>query len=331
MRDATDYAWNKNVFLVAAAGNFGNSDQRMPASCPHVMGVANTQNDDTLNASSSFGSWVDIAAPGTSVLSTAHAGGTACQGGLSGGVARCTGTSMATPLVAGIAALVQASCPSPLSSQDVWDHLANTADHTPDTGTKYANGRVNALKAVCYPPPTNLHIGTVGMNSVQLLWNDNTPGESNFTLWYRVSGTNNWQIAGMLPPNTTTFSQVGLTTGTSYDFKVQACDSSGCSGFSNFASAVPGFMRLTVSVSGSGKITSIPAGINCGLGFTACSALLAPGSVVNLTPQGGGTPQKGIFWVFDHWNGACAGSGFTCSLVMNTTRSAQAVFAKDSP
>src|SRR5206468_1255095 len=99
MRDATDYAWSKNVSVVAAAGNSSNSDQRMPASCPHVMGVANTQNDDTLNPGSSFGTWVDIAAPGTSVLSTAHAAGSACQSGLYGGVASCTGTSMAAPLV----------------------------------------------------------------------------------------------------------------------------------------------------------------------------------------------------------------------------------------
>jgi thermitase len=329
MRDATDYAWSKNVFVVAAAGNFSNGDQRMPASCPHVMGVANTQNDDSLNPSSSFGTWVDIAAPGTSVLSTAHPGGSACQAGLSGGVARCTGTSMATPLVAGIAALVQASCPSPLSAQGVWDRIANNADHTADTGTKYLNGRVNALKAVCYPPPTGLHVGSVGMNSLQLLWTDNTPGESNFTLWYAVTGSNNWQPVA-LPPNTTTYTQGGLAAATSYDFKVQACDSNGCSATSNVATAVAGWMRLTVSVSGAGKVTSSPAGITCGAGFTACSMLVAPGSAVQLTPTASGSTQKGIFNVFDHWEGACAASGYACSLVMNTALSARAVFVKDT-
>jgi len=330
MREATDYAWSKNIFLVAAAGNFSTSDQRLPASCPHVMGVANTQNDDSLNPLSSFGTWVDIAAPGTDVLSTAHAGGFKCQSGLSGGVARCTGTSMAAPLVAGIAALVQASCSSPLTSQGVWDHIANTADHTPDTGTRYLNGRVNALNAVCYTPPTSLHVGTVGNTSLQLLWNDNTPGESNFTLWYEVSGTNNWQVAAVLPPNTTNYTQNGLAAGTSYDYKVQACDSSGCSGTSNIATAVAGWMRLTVSVSGAGKVTSFPAGITCGAGFTACSMLFAPGTTVQLTPTPSGNLQKGILNVFDHWEGACASSGSPCSLVMSGARSTKAVFVKDT-
>src|SRR5262249_13383588 len=156
---------------------------------------------------------------------------------------------MATPLVAGIAALVQASCSSPLTSQAVWDYIANTADATPDTGTKYLHGRVNALKAVCYTPPTSLHVGKVGNTSLQLLGSDNTTGEANCKLGYEVWGSSNWQVAAVLPPNTTNYTQNGLTAGTSYDFKVQACDSSGCSGTSNIATAVAGWMRLTVSVS----------------------------------------------------------------------------------
>ena len=330
MRDATDYAWSKNIFLVAAAGNFGNSDQHMPASCPHVMGVANTQNDDTLNPNSSFGTWVDIAAPGTSVLSTAHAGGSACQSGLSGGVSRCTGTSMATPLVAGIAAMVQASCSSPLTSQGVWDRIANTADQTPDTGSKYLNGRVNALKAVCYTPPTSLHVGSIGQSSLQLVWNDNSPGESNFTLWYEVSGSNNWQVAGVLAPNTESFTHSGLDCRTSYDYKVQACDSNGCSAFSNMTSATAGWFRLTVSVSGGGKVTSSPAGINCGVGFTSCSMLVAPGTVVHLTPTATGTPSKGIVNLFDHWEGACSASDSACTLTMSGARTTKAVFVRDT-
>jgi thermitase len=329
MRDALDYAWSKNIFVAASAGNDTSSDVEFPASCPHVMGVANVTDTDTLFTTSNFGSWVSLAAPGVNVLSTAHPGGVKCQSGLSGGMSRCTGTSMAAPLVSGTAALVQASCGT-LPAQAVWDHIANTADPIAGTGTLFQNGRLNALKAVCFPIPTNLHIGTVGMNSLQLLWNDTTPGESFFEIQSEISGTNSWTTAALVAPNTVNWTHSGLTAGTSYDHRVRACDSNGCSSFSNVATASAGFMRLTVSVSGAGTVTSAPAGIKCGTTFTACSMLVAPGTVVHLTPTASGNLGKDILNVFDHWEGACAAAGFTCSLTMNSNLTTKAVFVKDT-
>src|SRR6185503_3605314 len=95
--------------LVAAAGNGRDTDQLWPAACPHVLSVANTTDDDVLASSSTYGSWVDVAAPGTSVLSTALMNASTCSSGAAL-YATCSGTSMSSPLVAGIAALVQASC-----------------------------------------------------------------------------------------------------------------------------------------------------------------------------------------------------------------------------
>jgi len=331
MRDALDYAWSKNVFIVASAGNNSNNAVTFPGSCPHVMSVANTENDDTLHSTSTFGTWVQLAAPGTSVLSTAHAGGTACQSGLSNDTARCTGTSMAAPLVSATAAMVQTSCPSPLTNQAVFDRIANSADPIAGTGTLFQHGRLNALKAVCYPPPTNLHIGTVGMDNLQLLWNDTTPGESFFEVQWELTGSNNWQTLGLFAPNTTSVTHTGLLSGTSYDHRVRACDSNGCSAFSNIATANAGWMRLIVSFSGGGKVTSSPAGINCGPINSACSMLLPPGSIITLTPTASGSVQKGIINLFDHWDGACTGAGYQCTLQLNSNLSAKAVFVKDTP
>ena len=95
-------------------------------------------------------------------------------------------------------------------------------------------------------------------------------------------------------------------------------------------SATAGWFRLTVSVSGGGKVTSSPAGINCGVGFTSCSMLVAPGTVVHLTPTATGTPSKGIVNLFDHWEGACSASASACTLTMSGARTTKAVFVRDT-
>jgi Tol biopolymer transport system component/opacity protein-like surface antigen len=75
---------------------------------------------------------------------------------------------------------------------------------------------------------------------------------------------------------------------------------------------------LTVSTggTGSGTVTSSPAGINCGAN---CSQDYDHGTVVDLTP----TPDAGSS--FDHWTGDCIGSG-ACSLTMNSDQAVNAVF-----
>jgi thermitase len=329
MRDAVNYAWSHNVVVVASAGNDASSGLEFPASCPHVVSVANVRDDDTLFSSSNFGSWVTIAAPGVNVLSTAHPGGVKCQSGLSGNLSRCTGTSMAAPLVSATAALVQVSCGFP-SAQTVVDHLTSNADPVGGTGTLFQSGRLNALRAVCFPIPANVKIGNIGDTSLQVLWTDTTPGESAFEVWSQVSGTNTWSIAATLPANTVSYTHTGLSSGTSYDHRVRACDSNGCSPFSNVATARPGWYRVTVSASGGGRVVSSPAGINCGTIYSACSMLLAPGSVVQLTPIASGSTTKNIINVFDHWEGDCASATDTCSLTVNSNVTTKAVFVRDT-
>src|SRR5207253_8189589 len=76
---------------------------------------------------------------------------------------------------------------------------------------------------------------------------------------------------------------------------------------------------LGVSVAGGsgGKVTSSPAGIDCG---ATCSASFNAGTPVILTA----TPVSG--WVFQGWGGACSGIG-TCSLTMNADQSVSASFS----
>lgn len=100
-RDAIDYAWNKGLLPVAAAGNAASSYPFYPSGYENTMAVAATNESNGKAGFSNYGSWVDVAAPGVS-LTTIHTGGS--YGGFGG-------TSGATPHVAGLAALLIGSRP----------------------------------------------------------------------------------------------------------------------------------------------------------------------------------------------------------------------------
>ena len=325
LRDSIGYAWDRNIVLVAAAGNNGANRQQWPAACPNVVAVANTTIADVKAASSNFGTWVDVAAPGSNIFSTAVPGALKCQSGLVGQFANCSGTSMASPHVAGLAALVRASC-NFSSSADIVTRLTSTADAIAGTGTNWQFGRINALRAVCFPVPASVRIGTVTATSIQLLWIDRTPGETRFEINRQPVGGAASTI--IVPANTTSFLHTGLSAGANIDYRVRACDGVGCSDWSNAANGRTG-AQLTVSLSGSGKVTSMPAGINCGIGMTDCKEIYNPGTLVNLRPTPFVNLLKHIAFEFDHWEGACSGQDFICSVTMSGAKSAKAVFVRD--
>ncbi|MEK7212139.1 MAG: S8 family serine peptidase, partial [Patescibacteria group bacterium] len=70
LQNAVNYAWGKNVVLVAAAGNSGNSAPSYPAYYTNVIAVAATDQNDKKASWSSYGKWVDVAAPGVGIYST---------------------------------------------------------------------------------------------------------------------------------------------------------------------------------------------------------------------------------------------------------------------
>jgi thermitase len=115
----SDLAANgRGIVVVAAAGNAASNIPQFPAGegGSRVLSVAATTPVDTLATFSDFGSWVDAAAPGVSVWSTVPGGQYATW----------SGTSMATGLASGEAALVRAAYPS-FSAQSVIARIANTA------------------------------------------------------------------------------------------------------------------------------------------------------------------------------------------------------------
>ncbi|WHY55238.1 S8 family serine peptidase [Peribacillus simplex] len=143
LNKAVQEAYKKGVLIVAAAGNegdMGKNVQRVyPAAFSHVISVAATDSRDRRPSYSNYHSTVDIAAPGDDILSTLPYGR---YGWMSG-------TSMATPMVAGVAALIWSNEPK-LNKTEVEYRLYDSAV---DLGAKgkdiyYGNGRVNAKKAL---------------------------------------------------------------------------------------------------------------------------------------------------------------------------------------
>ena len=146
---AVNNAWNEGAVIVAAAGNAGTQAKIYPGAYPNVIAVAATDNNDAKASFSTYGKWVDVAAPGVSVYSTFpnHPFVLGTQNGRSMGYDIASGTSMASPIVAGVAALVWSS-QTDASKTSVRTSIESTADKIPGTGTNWAHGRVNACKAV---------------------------------------------------------------------------------------------------------------------------------------------------------------------------------------
>jgi subtilisin family serine protease len=122
--DAVRYAQDRGVLVVAAAGNGGTVTPSYPAAYDGVLAVGSTAPDGTrTSAFSNHGSWVDIWAPGESVVSTST---------LPGGYTSFDGTSFASPMVAAAAALLFAHRPTATAS-DVVDRLLRTTTPLPGT------------------------------------------------------------------------------------------------------------------------------------------------------------------------------------------------------
>lgn len=150
-RRAIEYAQAKNVLVVAAAGNAHNAAKQYPAAYPGVLAVGATNTSrDTRASFSSYGSWVDLAAPGVGIYSTTVPDGTTAFPSASA-YAYGDGTSFAAALVSGAAALVDAKNPT-LSAPEVRAILVDSAHGY--RGLGLGAGQVDFLRALRATAPT---------------------------------------------------------------------------------------------------------------------------------------------------------------------------------
>jgi thermitase len=144
LRDAITYAQSRGAVVVAAAGNLGTTRPEYPAADPGVISVAGSDQNGALFTWSENGSWVQLAAPGSNLT-------TASSGGYNG----FTGTSAATPVVSGIAAMALSAVPRATGAEVV---TALQQGARPTAGVQYgvvdAAHTVDALLAEAHPTST---------------------------------------------------------------------------------------------------------------------------------------------------------------------------------
>ena len=144
LEDAIRAAGDAGILFVAAAGNDGSNNDRWPHypsnyNLPNLISVAALDRNDTLASFSNFGiKSVQVAAPGKAILST----------WLGDGYREASGTSMATPYVSGVAALVIATEPS-ISMAELRKRILSTVDKLPALDGKVSSGgRICAANAL---------------------------------------------------------------------------------------------------------------------------------------------------------------------------------------
>jgi len=169
LKDTIDYAHDtKNVTFVAAAGNSGmNVSTFFPAAFRNVISVASSDHLDQKSDFSNYGVKIDVSAPGGDSSNVSYynnilslkANGTSMGESVGTFYTRARGTSMASPHVAGVAALVKSIHPS-WSPEQIRQAIRKGSDDILNNGfdTQSGYGRINAFKATNITEPLNVRL-----------------------------------------------------------------------------------------------------------------------------------------------------------------------------
>jgi hypothetical protein len=158
-QEAIDYAVSKGCVMVCAAGNDGLNEVIYPAAYKGVLSVGNTTSTDIISTTSNYGKDLDVCAPGSSIISTWQS--------LTSPYISISGTSMASPLVAGLAGLVIDKFPTytPLQIIEQIRVNADNIDNINPTKTDLlGSGRINAYKAL-----SNSNVKSVRITSAEFI------------------------------------------------------------------------------------------------------------------------------------------------------------------
>jgi subtilisin family serine protease len=151
--DVIEYVQALGSLLVSSAGNDNVSDPHYPSSLPGVVSVASVGRSDRLASYSNYGISVDIASPGGAGINGMRSTTPPNNYG------NREGTSMASPVAAGVFALVKSLHPS-WSNEELVEQVLGTADSVDDLNLSYiglmGEGRINAFRALTDQPTTDV-------------------------------------------------------------------------------------------------------------------------------------------------------------------------------
>lgn len=218
IENAIKYAHSKGAVVVFAAGNSNDDAQYYyGGNSPYTICVAAVDSNFNRASFSNYGSVVDIAAPGVGIKSTV----------INGSYGNKSGTSMAAPHIAGLAALILSQNPG-YSYDQVLNKIKSTA--TPVSATNIGAGVMNAYAAVsggtgsdtqAPTRPENLQATDITSTSLKLSWNASSDNVG-------VTGYLVYKNGALIKTTTTTNCIVdGLSPDTQYELSVKAKDAAG--------------------------------------------------------------------------------------------------------
>jgi serine protease len=157
-----DYALSKGSLVVAAAGNSNSIEEFYPAAYRGVFSVASTTSTDAKSGFSNYGRYIDVSAPGSNIYNTWQ----------NDTYATLSGTSMASPLAAGLAALTVASFPS-YNPVQIGEQIRVNSDNINSVNSNFADllgyGRINAHSTLS-------NLSSRSVRAVEVVFSDETPG-----------------------------------------------------------------------------------------------------------------------------------------------------------
>jgi serine protease len=173
MKNAVSYAQNNGSLLVAAAGNSSNSSVDYPAAYSECLAVSAVDDNERLASFSNYGDKVELCAPGVDVLSTT----TEARGSYE----QLSGTSMASPVAAGVAGLTLAKWD--LTNSELRSHLKNTAEDIGLSSDRQGAGQADAYAAVTTDPSGGGGGGGGGGDSTTASVSDSLSGYWDEDCW----------------------------------------------------------------------------------------------------------------------------------------------------
>lgn len=189
-QNVINFAVSKGSIIVAAASNDGVEQIRYPAAYDGVIAVASTDINDNKSSFSNYGTWVDVSAPGSRIRSTIA----------TGSYSTFDGTSMATPMVAGLLGLMKSHNPY-LTNAQLEQCLLDSAERIDALNQSYAGkigkGRIDAEKSLrcvgaflnAAPKVQIQSASSVACpNTVVSFYGNSTKGSAEKYTWYFPGG-----------------------------------------------------------------------------------------------------------------------------------------------